>query len=777
MKIEAVAKSEPLKARAEGARKAAGQLLTGSALMLALAAVSLPAHAQSGPEADATAAAPAEDDQDASRVHDGDNNRVYVLGRRVDSSIATLPSVEGAPQVINVISAETLSEQGVTSLEQALRNVPGITTQIGEGGVMNGDQFFIRGLAAKDDIYTDGLRDFGVYTRDSFNYGQIEVLKGPSSTTLGRGTTGGGINTTSKTPFMETAGSFTLAGGSAEYMRATADWNQTLGDGIAVRLNAMMHQNEVEGRDMIRSERWGVAPSIGFGLDGGTSLTLAYLHQEDDRVPDYGLPIASINSRGVLLPDLSVPTNLFFGYESDRDETMVDTVTARLRHEVSDVLTLTSDTKFGVYTRYFQQTVPNTCTDTLTSPATGVTRCATYLTDNDPATVPQVGIGGPGPYDQTTMGVQNISTASYTTPLGGMRNELLVGWDVSWQTNDRDQFNYLPARGPKDLLNPAHSPSPTLSPVRNNVRESTAKDVSLFVSDRLWFNDQWSISGGLRAQWYEMDQNTTAFTATTTTPPTVASTTFTQLSSNSDFLTPRVSVIWEPSPEQTYYVSYATSATPPGITVSNGSTISATTADLDPEENKSIEAGTKFQLLDDRVLVQASIFKVEKNNAKEIDPLSGLTTAQSGDSQEVQGFEIGAAGAITDEWSVNASYAYTDTKTTESTTAANIGNRVAFAPEQAASLWTTYNFTGPLLGLETGLGVTYQGDVALNAANTAFVPEYTSLDAMVSYAWDRFRLSANVYNLTDELFYAQVHGNRVVPAAGRNFVVTLGVVY
>ena len=345
MKIEAVAKSEPLKARAEGARKAAGQLLTGSALMLALAAVSLPAHAQSGPEADATAAAPAEDDQDASRVHDGDNNRVYVLGRRVDSSIATLPSVEGAPQVINVISAETLSEQGVTSLEQALRNVPGITTQIGEGGVMNGDQFFIRGLAAKDDIYTDGLRDFGVYTRDSFNYGQIEVLKGPSSTTLGRGTTGGGINTTSKTPFMETAGSFTLAGGSAEYLRATADWNQTLGDGIAVRLNAMMHQNEVEGRDMIRSERWGVAPSIGFGLDGGTSLTLAYLHQEDDRVPDYGLPIASINSRGVLLPDLGVPTNLFFGYESDRDETMVDTVTARLRHEVSDVLTLTSDTK------------------------------------------------------------------------------------------------------------------------------------------------------------------------------------------------------------------------------------------------------------------------------------------------------------------------------------------------------------------------------------------------------------------------------------------------
>ncbi len=94
-------------------------------------------------------------------------------------------------------------------------------------------------------------------------------------------------------------------------------------------------------------------------------------------------------------------------------------MTARLRHEVSNDLTLTSDTKYGVYTRYFQQTVPNACTDTLTSAATGVTRCYTYLTDNDPTTVPQVGIGGPGPYDQTTTGVQNVSTLSYTAPIGG----------------------------------------------------------------------------------------------------------------------------------------------------------------------------------------------------------------------------------------------------------------------------------------------------------------------------------------------------------------------
>ena len=98
-------------------------------------------------------------------------------------------------------------------------------------------------------------------------------------------------------------------------------------------------------------------------------------------------------------------------------------------------------------------------------------------------------------------------------------------------------------------------------------------------------------------------------------------------------------------------------------------------------------------------------------------------------------------------------------------------------PETAASLWTTYNFTGALLGLEVGGGVTYQDDVFLNVGNTAVAPGYTTLDGLVSYAWDRFRVSLNGYNLSDETYFAQVHGNRVTPGQGRTFIATLGVVY
>ncbi len=750
-----------------------------SALALVLAAAA-PAWAQESGLAGPTA----EDDPQAQTralvaSDEEDHDRVYVLGRRVISSVATI-NVEDAPQVVNIINSETLQEQGVASLEQALRNVPGITTQIGEGGVMSGDQFFIRGLSAKNDIFTDGLRDFGVYTRDSFNYGQVEVFKGPSATAFGRGAAGGGINTTSKTPSTDTFGSLNVAGGTADYARVTGDWNQNLGDGIAARIAVMAHRNGVEGRDRIESERWGIAPSIGFGLDGATSVTIAYLHQDETKVPDYGIPTIqpTINDIARPSPDFGVDSSNFYGFAPDRDDAVVDAITFRLRHEVNDVLTLTSDLRYGVYQRYWQAT-PTTCNAV----------CSTSATDNNPATIPLASVGGPGPYDQDTQGVQSISTAALTAPLFGLRNELVVGLDASWQQNDRNGFAYVSRATTKDLFNPQLGANPVVGAAPSNIRDTTAKDVSVFFSDRLWLNDQWSLTAGLRAATYEVDQEITAFNQTAScnggpVVPAPGITCFTALSSNTEFLTPQVGVIFEPSPDIQVYASYASSAKPSGVSVGNGDTLSATNDALDPEENTNIEAGMRWGLFDDRLQLQGAVFQTKKENAKEFDT-TGTEIARSGDSQEITGAEIGLAGMITDEWSVNAGYTWLDATTTDSTTSYTfrgvtrtvVGNRIVFTPEHAASLWTTYNFTGGLAGLEIGGGLTYQDEVFLNVQNTAAAPSYTSLDGFVSYGWDRFRLSLNGYNLSDELYYSQVHGNRVTPAQGRTFIATLGVVY
>jgi catecholate siderophore receptor len=506
-------------------------------------------------------------------------------------------------------------------------------------------------------------------------------------------------------------------------------------------------------------------------------MTIAYLHQDEEKVPDYGIPVATGIGRPV--SEFGVDPANFYGFNADIDETVVDTVTARLRHAVNDWLTLTSDLKYGYYQRYSQFT-PVSCNAT----------CAANLTDNDPATVPMGSVGGPGPYEQDTQGVQSLSTAQINAPLFGLRSEMILGLDASWQQNDRNQYNYCSATVPcppgsvlrstaKDLFNPSNTPNPTLAATLNNIRDTTAKDVAIFVTDRLWLNDQWSISAGLRQQWYEVDQEQTNATATCRGLAGVAC-----FSSNTEFLTPQAAVIWEPSETQSWYISYSSSAKPPGVSVGNGDTLNVNNDDLEPEENTNIEVGGRIALYGDRLMLQGAVFQTKKDNAKEQD--AGGNTVRSGDSQEITGVELGLAGMITEEWSVNANYTFLDTETTDcnppngsppGTLCLNIGNQIAFTPENAASLWTTYNFTGPLAGLEIGGGVTYQSEVFLNVANSAIAPSYTTLDGLISYGWDRFRVSLNGYNLSDELYFAQVHGNRVTPGQGRTFIATLGVVY
>ena len=74
-----------------------------------------------------------------------------------------------------------IEEQGATTLRDVLRNVTGISIQAGEGGVPAGDNLTIRGFSARTDIFVDGVRDFGGYSRDPYNVEQVEVTKGPAS--------------------------------------------------------------------------------------------------------------------------------------------------------------------------------------------------------------------------------------------------------------------------------------------------------------------------------------------------------------------------------------------------------------------------------------------------------------------------------------------------------------------------------------------------------------------------------------------------------------------
>tara|TARA_R110000782_G_scaffold78293_3_gene156011 strand:+ start:217054 stop:219330 length:2277 start_codon:yes stop_codon:yes gene_type:complete len=701
-----------------------------------------------------------------------------------------LPTVRGpiidVPQMVNSISSETLRDRQITSLEQALRNVAGVTTQVGEGGALNGDQFVIRGQSAKNDIFTDGLRDFGVFTRDAFNYESVEVLKGSSSTALGRGVTGGAINTTSKQPHISDFFSATGGYGTADYKRITVDANKGLTDTIGVRLNFMAQDNDAVDRDEVYARRWGFAPSIGFGLGTDTSFTLIYLHQEEDKLVDYGVPLAGpVDGIAVPVTELGVPRSTFYGFDADQDDVVVNTLTGKFAHQANDWLSITSDTKLGVYKRSFRQTVPGCRTDE---------DCPEFLLDGDPATVP-VGRTTPrGAYFQTTKGIQNVTALTITKPLGAMRNELVVGWDMSYQTNDRsDQVRPDPYL--QDLFNPVRSPLPNYSTAIYSQRDTRATDISVFIDDRLWLTPQFSINAGLRFQHYKAKQEQIEFSSNTggdiTSCNAVAGiydTCFEAGTATHDLWSPKVSAIYEPSDSMTFYATYSRALNPPGNSVANGDTLrvpddggSISRTDLAPEKTETFDLGAKFNLFHKRLLIQTAVYQINRRNSVEVDPATSNLISSSEPRQRLRGFELGASGLVTPDFLLNVNYSYIDGEIRPDGTVdgdAIVGNQVRYVPEHALSAWASYKpVEGPLKGLEIGGGMNYQSKVYLNTDNSQMVPSYTSFDALVAYNIGKFRLAVNGYNLTDKLYYAQVNGSRVVPAGGRAFVATLGVAF
>ena len=97
-------------------------------------------------------------------------------------SLYKLPDpIQDTPQSITVIPEKIMEERAFFTLRDALRTVPGVAIAAGEGGGRQGDNLTLRGFPAGNDIFIDGVRDLGQYTRDTFNLEAIEVLKGPSS--------------------------------------------------------------------------------------------------------------------------------------------------------------------------------------------------------------------------------------------------------------------------------------------------------------------------------------------------------------------------------------------------------------------------------------------------------------------------------------------------------------------------------------------------------------------------------------------------------------------
>jgi catecholate siderophore receptor len=643
----------------------------------------------------------------------------------MDSTKFTEPLLN-TPKSITIIPKELIEERGTSSLMDVLRTVPGISLGAGEGGVPAGDRAFIRGFDSRGDTFVDGTRDVGVTIRDSFNYEQVEVSKGPGSTYTGRGSTGGSINLVSKTPQAEDfrTGSFQI--GTDATKRATLDWNERIDDNTAFRLNLMGHDSEVAGRDVVEQTRWGFAPSITFGMAGDTKLTLSYFHLETDGIPDYGIPFDPVTGKPA-----AVDRNNFYGMKArDYQETAADIVTARVDHRFNDMFSLRNQTRYGLTTNEYVTTLPS-----LTAAPAG-----------------QVLRGTRG-RDETNEVISNQTDLTSKFRLGEMDNTLVSGLELSRENfgNIGKTFGALPNANRFDP--DPNQPFTNSIVVSGNNADATTDTVAAYLVDTLKLNEQWQISAGTRLDYVDTQ-------ARSGLPATDAGRTDYLLSYNGG-------IVYKPASNGSIYVSYGTSYNPS----QEFGSLTGATAIVAPEKNKSYELGTKWDLLNERLSVTGAVFRTDKTNAR-VDDLLGVSVLEG--ETRVDGVELGLSGTITPEWKIFGGYTYLKSEIVDDgPAAANDGHEVQGIAPHNLSLWTTYAFTPKWT---VGGGALYTGRRFANAANTQSADAYWRFDAMVSHQLtETVDLRLNLLNLTDEVYYDGLQSGRAAVAPGRSALITADV--
>lgn len=649
------------------------------------------------------------------------------------------------PQSVTVINSELITGQAATRLEDALRNVPGITLNAGEGAA-RGDTVNIRGFSAFNDFFIDGIRDAAVYTRDIFDADSVEVLQGPSAVLFGRGSTGGAINQVTKAPLLTPLENLNSMVGTNDLFRTTGDFNFPFGTAAAFRVNVMGESSEMPGSEFARNRRWGIAPALGFGIGEQDSLTFTYLHQHENNVPDNGIPFIA----GSPAP---VARDSDFGLVSDTNTTRDDIATAHYKHDFSPDLSISDTLRYAHYEFDYQSAMPNFGT----TPPTATTPLASIL----------VGRDMPGSSGIQSNLTEQIDLAAHFTT-GPITHALMSGLEVTRQTSDLDRYSnpfntnnlWIPET---PLLDPNPVESlPGYLPVTSQ-QDTTARSDSVYIADTIGFNQYFDLQASARYDRFAADYHQL----------TVTSGAVLDLNHVDNVGSPRAAFEYKPTAEQTYYLSYGTSFDPSAEAL----TLTTKTANLGPVKAKSYETGAKESLLGGGLLLSAALFRTQVDNAQTNDPDNPTLTILNG-NQQVDGLQLQASGHLTSNWELFAGYSALDGKTLSSGTAAYVGKALPNVAHNTLNLWTEYYLPH---GIEIGAGGNWVGPRFADSGETARLPGFVVWNAMVSYQLtQRASLQLNGLNLFNRYYfsapyYTSVSENHVIPGAGRSATLSINV--
>lgn len=654
---------------------------------------------------------------------DQDRPEIVVNGHRAkpDADPKQVAPLVDTPRSVMVLTSDVIQQTGSTTLQEALRTIPGITFGAAEGGNPMGDRPFIRGFDAQGSIYLDGVRDIGSQSREVFAVDRVQLVRGSDSTLGGRGGAGGTINIVSKLPQLGTFGSISGSYGNADFKRVTGDMNVKLADTVAFRIQGLWHDQDFAGRDAIYNRRWGFAPSLTVGLGTPTRLTASYYRLETHELPDGGLPyrytLANAPGTGTIVstPALGRFTTIggrtgivdranFYGLV-DRDfrDTTTDQAMVRIEHDLTGTVTLRNTARYAHTTQAFIFTQPDDSQGNVFGTA------ATNPTTGDPATRGDRLNGGyvwrrSNTRHSVVDSIVNQTDLYGTLDTGGIEHSFVMGAEFAWEKARRGTFvlangstvsprcnttsiaryncTDLFAPTPGDpWVNYASDISTVATPiVKGAPTTETQQDATtqaIYAFDSITLVPQLILNLGARFDRFK----------SVLTPPGALQT---RIRRTDELFNWQAGLVFKPTPETSVYASYATSATPPNSLIGEGREDNALPTNLtteanraifdalEPQKTKSYEVGAKASLMGERLQLGIAAFQTDISNAR---VLTDANTVDFIGRSRVRGIELSVSGMILPGWTVFGGYSHLDPKILDggftALTAPAIGGRPA----------------------------------------------------------------------------------------------------
>lgn len=637
------------------------------------------------------------------------------------------------PQAINIVPAQVLRDQRPRNLDDALANVSGIV----QGNTLAGtqDTLLKRGFGGNRDgsIMHNGMplvQGRGLNAAAD----SVEVLKGPSSLLYGIMDPGGVVNVVSKQPLLTPYHAISLLGSTYGHGRngadGTLDLTGPIGDsGLAYRL-VVDQVNEQYWRNFGEHRETLVAPSLAwYGRD--TQVVLSYEYRKFLYPFDRGTALDPKTNEPLAIPArerLDEPFNEMDG-ESHLAQLTVD-------HQID-----------ANWKAHFGYSYNRETYDAGQLRVQGVNSTTGVLSRSNDATH--------GALSTDSYAIAYID-GHFT--VAGLRNDLQVGVDDEYRRIYRKDLLRQATKYTFNYLHPVYgleSPSTTVS-ASDSDQTDTLHDASVFFQDSLHLTDKWILVGGARFLSYnQVAGRGRPFQVNTDL--------------NGSKWLPRAGVVYKWTDTVSLYGSYTQSLKPTSTIAPLSSGVVIDSSVL-PEEATSWEVGAKVAM-PVGVTGTLAFFNIDKSNVlvSQYNDSTKQTDWRTSGKARSRGIELDVAGQIGQRWSVIASYAYIDAKTTEDPLYA--GNRLWNVAQHTASLAAVYDF-GAIFGgdqLRVGAGAHYVGERPGDSANSFTLPAYTVADAFANYntKWGGHNVSfqLNVKNLFNKTYY---------PSSANRYFVAIG---